>query len=321
MYKPSNMYQLNCLLSNKNIKIANIDVTKIEKLDSLKAFYSRKDFKDISEWDISNVSHLSNVFDSFNKTFYKGDPIDLSKWNLQKVNEMIFTFIGADLSLIKGLELWDVSNVIRHVGTFHRCNLHDFKVSSWKFTKTQIFDQVFDSCEITEKLDLENLDTSNIVSMPNAFINCYFTYRPNLNKWNISKCTNIAYLFEGSNFNGYIDNWDTSLITNINGTFRKNLEFNGSLNKWVVYNVQNARGTFDCSNYSKKLNWIFGFKKADVANFFSDAYVLKHKEQIFKIIPLGLRLEKMFESPIQLDFLKKEGLFDKYNLLSKVYKK
>ena len=66
-----------------------------------------------------------------------------------------------------------------------------------------------------------------------------------LNKWNVSKVTNIAWMFAGaSSFNQPLNKWNVSKVTNVAGMFKNTESFNQPLNNWNVSN-RDVRGRCD----------------------------------------------------------------------------
>ena len=67
---------------------------------------------DVSDWDVSNVTDMSDMFyecEQFN--------CDLSKWDVSKVKDMQYMFFGCESFEGKGLDKWKLSNhaVIRYM--------------------------------------------------------------------------------------------------------------------------------------------------------------------------------------------------------------
>ena len=89
-----------------NIDLSNWDVSNVTTMEGL--FNNCKKFNcDLSKWDVSNVKDMSYMF-------YNCGNFDcnLSKWAVSKVENMYTMFEGCSKFKGKGLENWNVSNVI-----------------------------------------------------------------------------------------------------------------------------------------------------------------------------------------------------------------
>ena len=83
---------------------------------------------DLSNWDVSNVTDMSVMFqvaNSFNQ--------DISNWDVSNVTDLSATFQGAE-SFNRDLSHWDTSKVRSMFGTFggvkHNLNIGNWNVSS-----------------------------------------------------------------------------------------------------------------------------------------------------------------------------------------------
>ena len=65
-----------------------------------------------------------------------------------------------------------------------------------------------------------------------------------LNDIDVSKITDMSSLFEVTNFNGNISNWDVSNVTNMSGIFVGCESFNQDISSWDVSNVTNMTNMF-----------------------------------------------------------------------------
>ena len=86
--------------------------------------FTRSKFnKDISNWDVSNVTNMERLFmySKFNK--------DISNWNVSNVTNFCATFDGAIFN--KDISQWDVSNATNMTGMFDNAKFRG-DISNWK---------------------------------------------------------------------------------------------------------------------------------------------------------------------------------------------
>ena len=154
---------------------------------------------DISDWDVSNVTNMSRIF---NKCKYTGDNGDISDWDVSNVTNMNGMF---SLSKFTGdISNWDVSNVTSMRSMFY-----------WS---------EFDG-------DISNWDVSNVRDMERMFISSDFN--KDISDWDVSNVKYMGDMFAFSKFNGDISNWDVSNVELFAGMF-KNSSFNGDISKWKI---------------------------------------------------------------------------------------
>ena len=70
-----------------------------------------------------------------------------------------------------------------------------------------------------------------------------------LNDLDISKVTDMSYLFFGLDFNGDISKWDVSHVTNMDSMFAWT-PFNGDISKWKTSKVDNMGSMFEYSEFN-----------------------------------------------------------------------
>ncbi|WP_086301165.1 BspA family leucine-rich repeat surface protein [Campylobacter devanensis] len=136
-FYPKTNIELRKLVSNKNVKLSEIDISKVSDFSYLFKDSQRSDFSGIEEWDVSHVTNMSGMFygaTSFNQPLYN--------WDVSNVTDMSYMFYGAT-SFNQPLNNWDVSNV---------------KNMSYMFSGATRFNQ-----------SLDNWDVSNVKNMENMF--------------------------------------------------------------------------------------------------------------------------------------------------------
>ena len=100
-----------------------------------------------------------------------------------------------------------------------------------------------------------------------------------VSKWNVSKCTNFAYMFyECYIFNCDISEWDVSKANTFSQMFSFCEKFNSDLSSWNTSNVTKMTGMFNrCLSFDFKTiaNW-------DVSNVTNAAWIFANNEDTLK---------------------------------------
>ena len=136
-FYPKTNQVLRGLVSDENIKLSEIDISKVSDFSNLFMYSKRSDFSGIEDWDVSHVTNMSGMFDGA-KNFNS----DISNWDVSNVRDMNCMFCGAN-KFNSDISNWDVSNV---------------KNMSYMFSGATSFNQ-----------SLDNWDVSNVKNMENMF--------------------------------------------------------------------------------------------------------------------------------------------------------
>ena len=140
---------------NFNSDISNWDVSNVTSMSYM--FNTARAFnQDISSWDTSSVVNMYGMFSGahvFNQ--------DISGWNVSNVNNLGLTFHRA-LSFNQYISSWDTSSVDDMGWTFKGAESFDQNIGNWDFSSATTMNQMF--AEVT-------LSTANYDAILNAFKN------------------------------------------------------------------------------------------------------------------------------------------------------
>ncbi|MBQ9242572.1 MAG: DUF285 domain-containing protein, partial [Proteobacteria bacterium] len=228
-------------------KLSQVDIPDASKLTSLhRAFspnYDNSSSQDIeplfnaplNNWDISNVTDLSDAF--YNARFYNQP---LNDWDTSHVTDMRYMFARAR-RFNQPLNDWDTSNVTDMIGIFAGATSFNQPINDWDtshITKMiNIFGDPWDEGASAFNQPLNHWDTSNVTDMTNMFYGANAFNQP-INHWDTSNVTNMNSMFYGANaFNQPINHWDTSNVTNMRRMFLGANAFNQPLDNWNTSNV------------------------------------------------------------------------------------
>lgn len=124
---------------------------------------------DLSHWDTSKVTDMSNMFYCCQKL---GNVI-MSSWNTGNVTNMSGLFSWCEK--LEGLDIgkWDTHNVEDMSYMFCFCpGLTQVEVNKWTTNKVTNMARMFAMCKSLTSLDLENWDTYNVTDMYEMFFGC-----------------------------------------------------------------------------------------------------------------------------------------------------
>ena len=161
----------------------------------------------VSEWDVSNVTDMGNMFGSTN---FNGD---LSKWDVSNVTNMDSMF---EFSLFNGdISNWDVSNVT-DMGYMFMESQFNGDISKWNVTNVEEMTYMFYKSQFNG--DISKWDVSNVINMKRMFMGSEFNN--DITKWDVSNVADMAFMFDKTPFNNDISNWNINSKCKTNNMFK-----------------------------------------------------------------------------------------------------
>lgn len=211
----------------------NAGFGNLEKLETL----------DIKHFNTENVTNMDNMFDGLISV----TKLDLGGWNTSKVttNLPLFQFSSSLTEL--NISGWDITNLVIYLGSC--TNLKSINASGIKFTIENLNLMLLDIPENIEKVDISNLDFSNIDEAAGISLSIKTNYI--LKNWDLSKFESLSNLFTtGEAITLDVSGWNTKNVTDMSFLFHDfaNLE-SLDLSDFVTSNVTNMSAMFmGCTN-------------------------------------------------------------------------
>ena len=132
------------VIGNFNGDISQWDVSNVTNMYDM--FYECESFNcDISNWNVSKVKDMCSMFENclkFNQ--------DISKWDVSNVENM-YSMFKYSVAFNKPLNKWNVSNVEYMTEMFNGADSFNQDISKWKVSNLKDNEHMFDRCPIEEK--------------------------------------------------------------------------------------------------------------------------------------------------------------------------
>ena len=221
--------------------------------------------RDISGWDVSKVNTLSGIFSNA-INFENGlntniNPVTLRAgldgWNIVVTGNMYGVFLGAS-KFNRPLSNWNTTSVTWMLSMFQNAVLFNQDISSWNVGNVTNMGSMFASASAFNR-DISGWNVGKVTIFTGTFngatafnnggnsVTNPITSRTGINGWNIG--TNASsvvtnQMFQNTNFNRYIGDWDVSKVTSMGNMFSSNGSFNQDLSKWNVGSVTSMDSMF-----------------------------------------------------------------------------
>ena len=213
---------------------------------------------DISSWDVSNVTNMSNMVGGAWREFHFNQ--DISKWDVSKVTNMSGMFLRAT-RFNQDIGNWDVSQVTDMSfmlagvlsGILSKFNQD---IGSWDVSKVTNMSGMF-AYGTAFNQDIGSWDVSNVTNMSLMFTDRYSSrsvFNQDIGNWDVSNVTNMSKMFFRSKFNQNICSWDVSNVTNMNSMFQSATAFNQDLTKWCVTEISTEPDIFSSGSALTEAN-------------------------------------------------------------------
>lgn len=221
-----------------------IDVSKVKDMKRLFNESRAKFNGDISKWDVSHVTNMSEMFAG---SEFNGD---VSNWNVSNVIDMTYMFCHSRFN--GDLNDWKInaSCLLRHIFDKSQSSKKkkwlDFvyqkrmdaarKKSNTVVAKNRNHLSALIETAIAlygEKCDLNFIDVSKVTDMNSLFYSGYTRFDGNISEWNVSKVKNMKLMFSNCVFMGNLSKWKVSKNSDMTDMFKYSLmEKKGKLPKW-----------------------------------------------------------------------------------------
>lgn len=127
---------------------ANLNIIDVSKITDMSDLFSSINSKtgldvqniDISEWDVSRVKNMKNMF--YDCRLFNSD---LSKWDVSNVEDMFGMFQNCQ-SFNSDLSKWDVGKVKRTAIMFYNCHTFNSNLSKWNVSNIHDMRDMFGVC-------------------------------------------------------------------------------------------------------------------------------------------------------------------------------
>ena len=223
-----------------NKDISSWDTSNVT--DMTEMFYRANIFnQDIGNWDVSNVTSMTGMFNRAN-SFNNGGSNSINNWDVSNVTTMYLMFgsqTGGNAVFNQDIGDWDVGNVTNFRAMFRRNSQFNQDISDWNMISATSVKQMFDRA----------------TSFSNGGVS--------LNCWDTSNITDFDTMFFGAtSFNQDISNWCVQLKgsqpnfwADSNPTFGGNAAFQPSwgascIGNSVVISFSDVTKTFGDPNFT-----------------------------------------------------------------------
>ena len=144
---------------------------------------------DLNDIDTSKIKDMHSLFSYID---VKIRNIDISQWNVSNVESMSDMFFGCE-EFNCDLSQWDVSSCKNMYGMFYFCKKFDSDLSQWDVSNVEDLGAMFAYCENFNS-NISRWNVSRCENMANMFIKCK-KFSQDLNRWKVDKVNSFKDMF------------------------------------------------------------------------------------------------------------------------------
>jgi len=146
------------------------------------------------EWDISEITDMSNLF-------------------------MLLIKTKEDCDKFRFIERWDVSHVTNMNNMFYQCNNLQLDLSGWNVSNVTNMKNMFAHCtNMFHNCGLYNWNVSNVTDMSSMF-NSATNFNNDIDNWDVSNVENMNNMFQGVDLKRDLSKWKPESLVNADSMF------------------------------------------------------------------------------------------------------
>ena len=180
----------------------------------------------ISYWYGSKKPALRKVF-----SFFGGDkpPVPIKDWDVSQVTNMSNLFANAP-DFNEDISGWDVSNVQDMRGMFKDTTMFNQNINEWDTGNVRNMEYMFYNAKAFN-MYLDQWNTGRVTKMGYMFSKSKKFNRV-IDTWNVSSVTDMTSMFAETNYNKPLSSWNVSNVVKMSNMFKSAVKFNQPLAQW-----------------------------------------------------------------------------------------
>ena len=245
-------------------------------------------YQNISDWDISSITSLNNLFNhqlTGNSAALQSFNSDITTWNVSNVTDFANVFANTTI-FNQDINSWNLSNATTTKNMFGD-SVFDRDISSWNLSNVTEMTGMFRGSQFNQNISSWNV--TKVTDMTNMFLN-NTVFNQNIRNWNVSSSTVTTNIFNNAtamntlysdfiNASGITDTFFRSIFTFNNNNIKQaltdyttdttngSLKY-GSISTWELHNVTSMSQlfTFVSGSYEINYNNIAGIGSWNISN-------------------------------------------------------